>query len=102
MVRALQHRHPRMSDGAPAYDWSPWVPFPDAVVCGGSTAATTSSGLYRARRADTQDVVYVGCAGIRTSQGDYGGIFGRLTMYRNGTLTGLAENALTLALIDPE
>lgn len=75
-------------------DWSPWVPFTDAVA-----QAPLSPGVYMARAGSDGPLVYVGMAGERRGKG----IRGRLAVYASGkgAVSGLGEAVFNQALMTP-
>ena len=84
-------------DLAALAEWSPWVPFTDAV-----RTAPREPGVYLARQAD--DVLYVGMAGRRDRGGKTlpKGLRGRLAFYASGKsiASGLGEAVFSRAIAD--
>jgi len=78
-------------------DWSPWVPFEDALA-----AASLLPGVYMAREGSDGPVVYVGMAGERPGGGRPKGLRGRLGVYvtGKGLVSGLGEAVMDRALAD--
>jgi hypothetical protein len=80
-------------------DWSPWVPFEDALA-----SAPLLPGVYMARQRVGKPIVYVGMAGERAAGGRPKGLRGRLGAYitGKGLVSGLGEAAMDRALADPD
>jgi hypothetical protein len=80
--------------------WSDWVPFTSALE-----TAPREPGVYLARVRTTDEVIYVGMAGLRDRGGKTApkGIRGRLGYYASGKAltSGLGEAVLSRALADP-
>ncbi|NEA33277.1 hypothetical protein [Streptomyces sp. SID13031] len=91
----LRERYAEVHDLA---DWSPWMPFAEAIP-----AAPREPGVYLLREPLTAIIRYAGMAGERAASGRPQGLYGRLTVYRNGrgAISGFGEEALDRALADP-
>jgi hypothetical protein len=80
-------------------DWSPWVPFTEAV-----RTAPREPGVYLARQG--YEVLYVGMAGPRDRGGKAApkGLRGRLAFYGSGKAlaSGLGEAVFARAIADPD
>lgn len=79
-------------------EWSPWVPFRDAL-----RSAPRLPGVYLAREGHAGPVVYVGMAGERAGSGKPQGLRGRLRVYASGKAltSGLGEAVADRAFADP-
>lgn len=73
--------------------WQDWISYHEACM-----SIPPVEGIYKARRRLDGAIVYVGKAGKRKR---YNGLQGRFRMYVGGNMTGLAENALTQVLREP-
>jgi hypothetical protein len=91
----LRERYAEVRDLA---EWSDWMPFEEAIP-----AAPREPGVYLLREPVTAIIRYVGMAGERAASGWPQGLYGRLTVYRNGrgAISGFGEEALDRALADP-
>jgi hypothetical protein len=91
----LRERYAEVHDLA---EWSDWMPFEEAIP-----AAPREPGVYLLREPLTAIIRYVGMAGERAASGRPQGLYGRLTVYRNGrgAISGFGEEALDRALADP-
>ena len=81
-------------------EWSTWMPLGTAAV-----EAPKEPGVYEARVAGTEDVVYVGMAGERSRNGKVTakGLRARIKGYESGRVitNGLGGAVITRALRDP-
>ena len=91
----------RTLSAVPEVEWSEWMPFFDAVE-----QAPRLPGVYMVRRVGAPDIVYIGSAGERSSNGRRApkGLWGRLSVYASGkaAVSGLGEAVLDRALADPD
>lgn len=91
----LRERYAEVRDLA---EWTDWMPFEAAIP-----SAPREPGVYLLREPVTAIIRYVGMAGERAASGRPQGLYGRLTVYRNGrgAISGFGEEALDRALADP-
>ncbi|MDX6282406.1 MAG: hypothetical protein QOH03_3477 [Kribbellaceae bacterium] len=91
----LRERYAEVRDLA---EWSDWMPFAEAIP-----SAPREPGVYLLREPLTAIIRYAGMAGERAASGRPQGLYGRLTVYRNGrgAISGFGEEALDRALADP-
>ena len=85
----------------PLAHWSPWVPFTSALE-----TAPREPGVYLARVRSTDEIIYVGMAGLRDRAGKTTpkGVRGRLSYYASGKAltSGLGEAVFSRALADTD